>query len=143
MELSIEQRKTACLFWANLMIAVTLDPRFESKVVPFMMVMEREHHQHHINALFKNKPDWLNLFIHNLFHLLDGTDTSTKLFLDVYPQGLLKQALDISGLTNNVFLLGKFQTSFDDMGNFIIDDLRQSANNDISNLEANMKGMRF
>lgn len=120
MKLTEEQKRAAAMYWTFIMTGEIQAQGFQSKVVPFMANMEIIHRKNYIQALTQKNSQWTTEFMENLFELLSFADTSTTLSLNIQPQGILKQALQMSEIADCVFPIGTLEMSFDTIGNLRI-----------------------
>ena len=127
MKLSDEQRQAAAMYWTHLMTGEIHAQSLQSKVVPFMASMEIIHRKKYIQELTVKNEHWAVAFMNNLFELLSDADVSTTLSLNLYPQGLLKQALLMSEIADCVFPIGNLEMHFDNNGHLIVGEQRYTA----------------
>ena len=127
MKLTDEQRQAAAMYWTQLMIGEIKSQSLQSKVVPFMAHMEIIHRKKYIQELTAKHENWPMVFMNHLFQLLLNADVSTTLTLNLHPQGILKQALQMSEIANCVFPMAYLEMHFDVLGNLIVGEQRYTA----------------
>lgn len=93
---------------------------FQTKVVPFMAHMEVIHRKKYIQDLTQRNVNWTTEFMNNVFELLSSADVSTTLSLNLHPQCILKQALQMSDIADCVFPIGVLEMRFDHLGNLFV-----------------------
>lgn len=141
MKITGEQRNAASLYWTQLLTG-EINPQalIDSKkgLPPFMAVMEATNRSNYLKGLEQQNPRWALDFMHRLDELLVDADSNLYLRLEYQPEGLLKQAANLAGISEGLFPTGKLSMTFDHQGNMIVGGETIDADSFIRNAAAKM-----
>lgn len=123
MKITAHQRNAASLYWTQILtgeIHCKRLPVSRQELSSFIVAMEVSNKRAYLQILNQVNPDWAFRFMNNLDKLLLDADDTLCLRLHYHPQGFLKQAAQMSEISEILFPKGALSMTFDNKGNIIV-----------------------
>lgn len=125
MKITAHQRNAASLYWTQILTGeIPCETLAVRRLGPssFMAEMEANNQRAYLQNRNQINPSSAFRFMNNLDKLLLDADDTLCLRLDYYPRDFLKQAAQMSEISEGLFPRGVLSMTFDNKGNIIVGD---------------------